>query len=215
MSDMASPWKMGSKRITEAATTTAAAVSIMGRKRIAPASMTARSRGEPFLGLGRCTGRCCSSQGLLRLGHPGLGHLHFRPGLPGIDDNEEIPFFHTVPFAHFQRFHRPQDFAGQFAADAGLNRANGFVYKGFLPYIERLIQLQVFMKDEAHPDGGWNEISEYGTLTVSCIRHLFSSFSRPAFLFHLAKRIIKMTANDKLINAQKSPIASTPMRYNR
>ena len=35
--DMASPWNMGSKRITEAPTTTAAAVSIMGRNRTAPA----------------------------------------------------------------------------------------------------------------------------------------------------------------------------------
>ena len=40
---------MGSKRMTEAPTTTAAAVSIMGRKRMAPASMTAWSRGTPCL----------------------------------------------------------------------------------------------------------------------------------------------------------------------
>ena len=36
ISAMASPWKIGSNRITPEPTTTAAAVSIMGRKRTAP-----------------------------------------------------------------------------------------------------------------------------------------------------------------------------------
>ena len=47
ISAMARPWKMGSKRITPAPTTTAAAVSSMGRKRTAPASITASSSGMP------------------------------------------------------------------------------------------------------------------------------------------------------------------------
>jgi hypothetical protein len=44
---MANPWKIGSKRITKLPTTTAAAVSNMGRKRTAPASMIASSSGNP------------------------------------------------------------------------------------------------------------------------------------------------------------------------
>src|SRR5439155_3712136 len=44
---IASPWKIGSNRITDEPTITAAAVSIMGRKRTAPASMTAWSMGIP------------------------------------------------------------------------------------------------------------------------------------------------------------------------
>src|ERR1039458_6938692 len=44
---MARPWKMASKRITTLPTTTAAAVSIIGRNRTAPASTTARSSGMP------------------------------------------------------------------------------------------------------------------------------------------------------------------------
>ena len=49
MSEMAKPWKMGSARITEEPTTTARAVSSMGRKRTAPASTTASARGRPWL----------------------------------------------------------------------------------------------------------------------------------------------------------------------
>ena len=45
--EIARPWKMGSKRITLAPTTTAAAVSSMGRKRTAPASTTASSSAMP------------------------------------------------------------------------------------------------------------------------------------------------------------------------
>src|SRR5512137_2065353 len=45
---MASPWKIGSKRMTKAPTTTAAAVSSMGRKRTAPASTTASASGMPW-----------------------------------------------------------------------------------------------------------------------------------------------------------------------
>ncbi len=47
MNDSASPWKMGSNKITLAPTTTAAAVSSMGRKRTAPASTTASSSDIP------------------------------------------------------------------------------------------------------------------------------------------------------------------------
>ena len=47
ISEMASPWKIGSNRITAEPTTTAAAVSSMGRKRTAPASITASSSGMP------------------------------------------------------------------------------------------------------------------------------------------------------------------------
>jgi len=46
-SDSASPWKIGSKRITAAPTTTARAVSSIGRKRTAPASTTASATGMP------------------------------------------------------------------------------------------------------------------------------------------------------------------------
>ena len=44
---IARPWKIGSNRITMKPTTTAAAVSIIGRKRTAPASITACSSGMP------------------------------------------------------------------------------------------------------------------------------------------------------------------------
>src|SRR5579859_6014297 len=47
ISAMARPWKIGSNKITAAPTTTAAAVSSIGRKRIAPASMTALSMDNP------------------------------------------------------------------------------------------------------------------------------------------------------------------------
>ena len=49
MREMASPWKMGSKRMTEAPTTTAAAVSIMGRNRTAPASIDRLVQGHALL----------------------------------------------------------------------------------------------------------------------------------------------------------------------
>ena len=45
---MARPWKIGSNSITNEPTTTAAAVSSMGRKRTAPASTTASSSGIPW-----------------------------------------------------------------------------------------------------------------------------------------------------------------------
>ena len=45
---MARPWKIGSKRMTNEPTTTAAAVSSMGRKRTAPASTTASSSAMPW-----------------------------------------------------------------------------------------------------------------------------------------------------------------------
>ena len=47
MSDNARPWNMGSKSITDAPMTTAAAVKSMGLKRFAPASITASSKGIP------------------------------------------------------------------------------------------------------------------------------------------------------------------------
>ena len=47
ISAIASPWKIGSDRITDEPTTTAAAVSIIGRKRTAPASITASSSAMP------------------------------------------------------------------------------------------------------------------------------------------------------------------------
>src|SRR5205807_7533277 len=47
MSERASPWKIGSNRMTLAPTTTAAAVKSIGRKRTAPASTTASSSDMP------------------------------------------------------------------------------------------------------------------------------------------------------------------------
>ena len=47
MSAMAIPWNMGSKRITEEPTTTAAAVSSMGLKRMIPACITASFKDAP------------------------------------------------------------------------------------------------------------------------------------------------------------------------
>ena len=47
MSEMAKPWKIGSKRITKAPPTTLTAVSSIGRNRTAPASSTALARGMP------------------------------------------------------------------------------------------------------------------------------------------------------------------------
>src|SRR5215472_15772345 len=45
MSEIASPWKIGSNRMTDPPTTTARAVRSMGRNRTAPASMTASPSG--------------------------------------------------------------------------------------------------------------------------------------------------------------------------
>src|SRR6266498_689691 len=47
MSEIARPWKIGSNNITVAPTTTASAVSSIGRKRTAPASTTASPSGIP------------------------------------------------------------------------------------------------------------------------------------------------------------------------
>ena len=49
INEIARPWNIGSKRITAEPTTTAAAVSVMGRNRTAPASTTAWASGSPKL----------------------------------------------------------------------------------------------------------------------------------------------------------------------
>src|ERR1051326_3170095 len=70
MSEMASPWKMGSNKITAAPTTTAIAVSSIGRKRTAPASTTASASGIPSAR--RCSMKSTRiAQHRLRLGDRG------------------------------------------------------------------------------------------------------------------------------------------------